>query len=406
MIRSKDIIDFCDRNNYDLKVNNNGRWIDQKCTPDVICIVSDCILNYLEENRDCIEFSSTDIWKSNYTKENVEEIFSKPGTDHEKSVNEYDKFFAQPIELLANSQVLKKVKRKNRNFYEVKDIDILRYISWKEKNAVDFICIYIQKVLKDSGLWKDFTDFFTVQNQEAYLKLKGRYEEFIIKNTRINKKLEVRRIFSKVINPLAYKFKKYGTSRGRISKQIITYSSLMYNQENFRDLVSDKPKNITRQEWLEQKGIQINIKFYKYQSTKAKKQLREYNKMFRKGISEVNDKFNQGDATQVHHIFPQHSHPEISGFVENLICLTPTQHLYKAHPNNNTQVIDYKYQEILLKAKVDIIQKDIEKLGDSSIYEFKNIIKVINDGFNKNYKIEDNDFMEIMNIINLNYVDV
>ncbi|MEB7811350.1 hypothetical protein [Staphylococcus xylosus] len=406
MIRSKDIIDFCDRNNYDLKVNNNGRWIDQKCTPDVICIVSDCILNYLEENRDTIEFSSTDIWKSDYTKENVEEIFSKPGTDHEKSVNEYDKFFAQPIELLANSQVLKKVKRNNRNFYEVKDIDILRYISWKEKNAVDFICIYIQKVLEDSGLWKDFTDFFTEQNQEAYLKLKGRYEEFIIKNTRINKNLEVRRIFSKVINPLAHKFKKYGTSRGRISKQIITYSSLMYNQENFRDLVSDKPKNITRQEWLEQKGVQINIKFYKYQSTKAKKQLREYNKMYRKGISEVNDKFNQGDATQVHHIFPQHSHPEISGFVENLICLTPTQHLYKAHPNNNTQIIDYKYQEILLKAKVDIIQKDIEKLGDSSIYEFKNIIKVINNGFNKSYEIEDNDFIEIMNIINLNYIDV
>ncbi|WP_210133558.1 hypothetical protein [Staphylococcus sp. GDY8P197P] len=119
MIGNKEIIKFCDKNEYNLRVNNNGRWIDQKCTPDVICIVSDCILNFLDENMDCIEFSSTDIWKSSYTKENVEEIFSKPGTDHEKSVNEYDKFFAQPIELLANSQVLKKVKKRIEIFIQL-----------------------------------------------------------------------------------------------------------------------------------------------------------------------------------------------------------------------------------------------------------------------------------------------
>ncbi|MEX5652338.1 MULTISPECIES: hypothetical protein [unclassified Staphylococcus] len=406
MIGNKEIIKFCDKNEYNLRVNNNGRWIDQKCTPDVICIVSDCILNFLDENMDCIEFSSTDIWKSSYTKENVEEIFSKPGTDHEKSVNEYDKFFAQPIELLANSQVLKKVKKKNRNFYTVNNKDILKYISWKEKNAADFLYIYIQKVLKDSGLWDCFTEFFEKQNQEAYIILKEKYENYIIKNTKINKKLEVRRIFSKVINPLAFKLKKYGTYRGRISKQIITYSSLMYNQENFRDLISDKPKNVTRQEWMQQKGSQINAQFYKYQSAKAKKQLKQYNKTYRNGNSEVNDNFNQGEATQVHHIFPQHSHPEISGYVENLICLTPTQHLYKAHPNNNTQIIDYEYQEILLKSKVNIMQNDIENIGDSSIYDFKNIIEVINVGFNKNYEIENNDFIKIMNIINLNYISL
>ncbi|WP_210133559.1 hypothetical protein [Staphylococcus sp. GDY8P197P] len=282
----------------------------------------------------------------------------------------------------------------------------MKYISWKEKNAADFLYIYIQKVLKDSGLWDCFTEFFEKQNQEAYIILKEKYENYIIKNTKINKKLEVRRIFSKVINPLAFKLKKYGTYRGRISKQIITYSSLMYNQENFRDLISDKPKNVTRQEWMQQKGSQINAQFYKYQSAKAKKQLKQYNKTYRNGNSEVNDNFNQGEATQVHHIFPQHSHPEISGYVENLICLTPTQHLYKAHPNNNTQIIDYEYQEILLKSKVNIMQNDIENIGDSSIYDFKNIIEVINVGFNKNYEIENNDFIKIMNIINLNYISL
>lgn len=405
MISNKDLINFFEKNNYDLRISNNGRWIDQKCTPDVVCIVSDCILNYLYENEDDIVFSVTDIWKCDYTKENVEEIFSKPGTDHEKSVNEYDKFFSQPIELLASSNVLKKEKKGNRNFYTVNDLDMLQYISWKEKNTVEFLFIYIKKVLKDSKIWDSFSNFFEVQTQEAYLNLKENFENYIIENTKINKPLEVRRIFSKIINPLAYKFKKLGTSRGRISKNIITYSSLMYNQENFRDLVSNKPKNITRKEWIEQNGYQINIQFYRYQSEKAKKQLKKHNVFYRNGASEVSDEYSQGEATQVHHIFPQHSHPEISGYVENLICLTPTQHLYKAHPNNNTQIIDYEYQEVLLKAKANIIQKDIEHLGDISIYEFSNVIEVINKGFNENHEIENNDFVEIMNIITLHYLD-
>src|SRR5699024_5306555 len=135
-------------------------------------------------------------------------------------------------------------------------------ISYKEKTNYEYLIIDIKNILKDSKIWYSFSNFFEIQTQEAYLNLKEKFENYIIENTNINKPLEVRRIFSKVINPLAYKFKKLGTSRGRISKNIITYSSLMYNQENFRDLVSNKPKNITRKEWIEQNGYQINIQFY------------------------------------------------------------------------------------------------------------------------------------------------
>lgn len=42
------IIDFINKNNYDIRVHHNARWIDQKCTPDVLCIVADCIVNYID----------------------------------------------------------------------------------------------------------------------------------------------------------------------------------------------------------------------------------------------------------------------------------------------------------------------------------------------------------------------
>lgn len=403
MIKLIEIEKFINQYNYDIRKTNSARWIDQKCTPDVLCIIADCVINYIEENGEKIEFTSKNIWKNDYTREYVEEIFSKPGTNHQKTRNEYDKFFAQPLELLANSKVLMKKKHGNRNFYVVNNYEILEFISLKEKNTIDFLYLYIKKVLIDSGLWSGFVNFFEKQTQEAYYILKTDFENFIINNTKINKPTESRRIFSKVINPLAYKNKKFGTHRGRISKQNITYSNLMYNQENFRDLFAEKPKNMTRQEWKEKQKATINVQYYKYQSTKAKKQLKMYNDDMRDGISEVEDEYNQGKATQVHHIFPQHQYIEIASFLENLICLTPTQHFYKAHPNNNTQIIDYEYQELMLKAKTNIIQENIELYGSNSIYEFGQLVEVINKGFDKNYEIEDGDYIEIMNAINRHY---
>ncbi|MEB7779969.1 hypothetical protein NGB30_05395 [Mammaliicoccus fleurettii] len=403
MINLKDIQEFVKNNNYDIKLTNNGRWIDQKCTPDVVCIVADCIIHYLEDNEYDSEFTSGNIWKNNYTKEYVEEIFSKPGTNHKKSRNEYDKFFSQPLELLASSKILRKTKKGIRNFYTVNNLELLEFVSLKERNTIEFLYIYIKKVLEDSDIWQDFAQFFEIQTQEAYYELKTNFEDFIIEHTKINKETEVRRIFTKVINIIAYKNKKFGTNRGRISKHIITYSNLMYNQVNFRDMYHEKPKNMTRKEWESKKGIEINVNYYKYQSAKAKKLLRKYNDEKRFGYSEVDDEYKQGKATQVHHIFPQHKYPEIAGYLENLICLTPTQHFYKAHPNNNTQIIDNEYQELMLKSKSGIIQEDIEEYGDNSIYNFKQVIEVLNIGFEKDYEVADNDFVKVMNIINSYY---
>lgn len=86
---------FLDDHDYDIRKSHNGRWIDQKCTMDVLCVVADCIMEYTNDKTDK-SFTVNDIWHSEYTVENVQEIFNKPNPD-KKASNEYDKYFGQPI---------------------------------------------------------------------------------------------------------------------------------------------------------------------------------------------------------------------------------------------------------------------------------------------------------------------
>lgn len=137
MLTQQAIIDFCNQYNYDIKKSGNGRWIDQKCAADVVTVVADCIYNYALQDEDGI-FTTPEIWHYQYTVENVEAIFKKPGVESEAARNEYDKFFQQPMEMLANANVLKKIKRGNRNFYHVNNIEVLEYIALRERNEADF----------------------------------------------------------------------------------------------------------------------------------------------------------------------------------------------------------------------------------------------------------------------------
>ena len=406
MINKTDIEDYLRQHNYDIRLNNNGRWIDQKCTPDVICIIADCVLDFVNQNDYKGSFTSTDIWYSNYAETNVREIFNKPSTSSELSQNEYDKFFAQPLEMFANAGILKKWKEGRRNYYSVDNSEILAYISLREKNALTFTTLYCEKVLKDSGLWYSFEEFFQNQTKDGYLKLKERYESFIINNTKINGTTEVRRIFTKVLNPLANKYQKRGTKRGQLSSDIISYSELMYNRANFRDIYSDKPKGVTRTEWKRQHPQQVNVQLYKYQSIKAKKVLRLYNDSFRNSCSEFLDEYSGGPAIHMHHIFPEHQFPEISMYLENLIALTPTQHLTKAHPKGHTQQIDLGYQELLLKAKAGRIEEYLLDTDNDGMYSFDNFITVLNVGFDEDNEVTENDFIGVMSVITNHYLKV
>ena len=127
--------------------------------------------------------------------------------------------------------------------------ELLEYISFRERNSFNFLCLYIEKVLKDSGLYRIFEYFFRLQDKNSFRELKDAYTQFTINYTPINGATECGRIFTKVLNPLACKYRKCGTERGHISKDIITQDMIMYNQRNWRDILSEKPKDMTRIEY-------------------------------------------------------------------------------------------------------------------------------------------------------------
>ena len=405
MLAQQDIINFCNQYDYDIRKSHNGRWIDQKCAADVVTVIADCIYNFVQENPNT-EFTTADIWHSKYAVENVESIFKKPGVESKAAKNEYDKFFQQPMEMLANASVLAKTKQKNKNYYKVNNLDVLEYIALRERNALVFLKIYIEKVLKDSNLYSVFDDFFDLQTQEAYETVKNTYSKFIISHTKINGEVECNRIFIKVLNPLAYFRNKHGTEKGKISNNVITYDMLMYNRNNFRDIYADKPKGVTRKEFAHTHPVKINEAYYHYQSAKAKRYLRMFNDQTRGGKTEYIEPHHENEqATHIHHIFPAALYPEICYYLENLIALTPTQHLNYAHPNGHTQEINEEYQHLLLLSKANRIKENLTDQSVEKIYDFSNLLHVLNVGFDNEdvMNISDMDFISVVNAINLHY---
>ncbi|EGR2056051.1 restriction endonuclease, partial [Vibrio parahaemolyticus] len=87
---------FIDSNNYDIRRTNNARWIDQKCAFDSICFVADCIIEYYR-NQNMDTFFSPNIWKSEYAIKNVQLWFGKPDPLDISTMDEYNKFFRQPM---------------------------------------------------------------------------------------------------------------------------------------------------------------------------------------------------------------------------------------------------------------------------------------------------------------------
>lgn len=390
----------------DIAKSHNARWLDQKCAIDVVTIVADCIMQYAE-NKPNTTFSSIDIWRDNYTVENVLAIFKKPSPDAKIARNEYDKFFQQPMEMLSYAGVLEKIKVGNRNLYAIGDKDMLAFIAMRERNALSFMAAYIEKVLTDSGLWNAFERFFAKQTKEEYQALKTRYSSFIRENTPINGEVECNRIFIKVLNPLAYCRNTCGTERGYLSKDKVTFDMLMYNRNNFRDLYSEKPKGVTRKEHEPTRLLTIEQEaYYAYVANKAKRAIKAFNIQFRGGLTEYDSaKFGDEQATHIHHIFPAADFPAISFYFENLIALTPTQHLNYAHPMGSTTVINRKYQHLLILAKIASIKKNLSSKTEDIIYDFHKLLHILHIGLSDElFKcIADNNYDAVIHQVNLAY---
>lgn len=390
---------------YNIRATHNGRWIDQKCTVDELCFVADCIVNYLDEGGK-EPFASPDIWRTEYATYEVQKVFCKPDPHIDSTKDEYNKFFRQPMKMLAAAGVLSEKKEQGNTAiqFSVANKHLLEFISLRERNCFDFLCAYIEKTLKDSDLWDAFESFFDEQTSDSYDNVKKAFINFCISYTPINTKTEARRIFTKVINPLAIKYRKLGSIKGRISKNIITMDEILYNRVNFRD--QKKDKNVSRGE-----AASIDFENHKqdvadYKIRKAMNRLKKFNDKYNNSKSELQDELSVNyKAGAMHHIFPKSLFPSIADYVENLIALTSGQHLQKAHPNGNTQTIDIGYQYLCLIAKTQAIKSNLEEDFGEPFYSFDSFMKVLDTGLRTDYfeALDDNDFASVVRGIEFNY---
>ena len=358
---------------FDIRKSNYARFTDQKCTPDIVSFMADCVINMTATKP---LFTLYDIWQSQYFIRNVRVIFNKPWANDERAKHEYDKVLAQPLNLLVYAHILKVIPSGGRTkVFTVENPHLLDFISRRDNNAYEFLYCYLYKVMSDSGFMRYIDEYknncrrnLKLAREEVY----GRFHMLIDGNTPTHSELDTTRIFHKIINIFACEYGLPGSS----GTDNMMYSDLMYNRTNIRDYF--KRKEITRQEARGIRAKQIDaermMEISQYYIQKAIKQIKKI-----ETCSEVHDSYGRGEATQVHHIFPKNEFPLLAGSLENLILLTPTQHFTKAHPNNNTQIVDSDYQRICLLSKTDTVRSSIETVGEE-YYRKASLIDVVNQG--------------------------
>lgn len=351
----------------DIRKSCDARYVDQKCTPDIVCFMADCVLNMIATKP---VFVINDIWETQYFIQNSRVIFNKPWANDKKAYNEYNKVLSQPLKLLAYARILNVETINGVLTFSVANEDLLDYISRKDHNAYNFLYCYFVKVMSDSGFMKYFEEYArnSVDNPvTARDEIYDKYYRLIIGNTPSHSRLDIRRMFHKVFNVYAVEHHLHG-SKGKVAY----YSDLMYNKKNWRDM--DKDKTITRREAMNPAKIEKQKVINAYYVQKAIALIRKI-----QTVSEVNDAWGNGAATQVHHIFPKANFPQLAHYVENLILLTATQHNTKAHPNNKTQQVNKDYQLVCLLAKADTIEASLQRVGEK-YYRKESFVRVINTG--------------------------
>ncbi len=358
---------YLNKFDLDIRKSHDARYVDQKCTPDIVCFMADCVLNMIATKP---VFVINDVWETQYFIQNSRVIFNKPWANNKNAHNEYNKVLSQPLKLLAYAHILNVETVNGSLTFSVANEDLLDYISRKDRNAYNFLYCYFTKVMSDSGFMRYFEEYArnSADNPVAARdEIYDRYYRLINGNTPSHSRLDIRRMFHKVFNVYAAEHHLHG-SNGKIAY----YSDLMYNKKNWRDM--DKDKTITRQEAMSPEKIEKQEVINAYYVQKAIALIRKI-----QTVSEVNDAWGNGEATQVHHIFPKASFPQIAHYVENLILLTATQHNTKAHPSNKTQQINKDYQLVCLLAKADTIETSLRLVGER-YYRKESFVYVINIG--------------------------
>ncbi len=362
-----------DSYDFDIRKTGNARFMDQKVTPDVLSFIADCVLVFTLGEASS-EFTIKDIWNSQYFMKLVQQVFSKPVPKDETAVHEYDKFIGQPIKALEYAKILSVDNSGRSAKFIIHNKEVLQYIASNSRNAFNFLSLYLEKVMRDSEFYADIAHYEDLYRKGAlgpseFLEFKNKFQKLIIGNTKINGTTEVNRIFPKIINILAVDKCMPGTEAGRMSKHPFYYQDLMYNRINFRD--KDKEKSVTRASAAEEAPAESSGA---YADQRLKNQVNDMH-----ATSEVPDSLGKGPADHIHHIFPRNEFPELRPYPENLIKLTASQHLSKAHPGGDTHVVDREYQKICLISKSISIENSLKR--HQYFYRKESLVNVVNVGY-------------------------
>ena len=141
---------------FDIRKSRDARFVDQKCTPDILCFIADCILNLIATKP---IFVINDLWGTQFFILNSRVIFNKPWANDKNAYNEYNKVLSQPLKLLAYARVLGASKVNGSLTFYVQNEELLDYIARKDINAFNFLYYYFTKVLVDSDFMKHIKEY-------------------------------------------------------------------------------------------------------------------------------------------------------------------------------------------------------------------------------------------------------
>jgi len=335
--------------------------MDQKVTPDILSLVSQTIIDYSENVSP--EFTNKDIYTSQEFLKTVSNFFGKPDYATGEMENEYNKFVGQQLKMLSYSGLLLEDTSKRPFIYSIKNKVIIELLAQSDKKALLFLQAYIEKCLLDSN-FHSIHEFISKKSKtsEDFTSVRDDFVEFENQHTSINGQYEPKRILAKVLNPLALLNNSQGALHGRLSHEKIRMLDLMYSGDNSQD--AKKSKSISRAEYRKQ-GNEYTLR---YRINKAIRAVKNYNIKFNNELSETGS---QEIATQGHHIFPKSDYPDFQAYCENIIMLSPNEHLLMAHNNNRTSTINLEYQHKLLEYKKMTIKDATINHPDESPYDYE-----------------------------------
>lgn len=353
----------------DLRKRPYTRFIDQKCTPDLLSLTTALIVELYGIDD---EFSNPELQREDEAKRALAIELNKASSSFTRREN--NKVFMHSLKMLTYAGILNERKVGNTYYFSIENIRALRKLANDERRSLEFITGYITETFSQTDSMWIFEEFKSSSHDaEAYSILKKRFIQFARRHMGAGKKgsdsgLEARRILPKIMNPLAIRWNMNGSIKGRVSKSGISMMDLRYGRVNARDQKLQRSSETSRKERAEQRFQSLRDR-REYRVSEAKRSVRQRHQ----DISEVSG---ESPATQVHHIFPQSEFSALASVPENLILLTPDEHNLRAHPNNKTNSIDKSYQRTLLLKKLDHVEEsEAARDGFYKIEEFAHVVE-------------------------------